>query len=153
MRGRTALDHAHRQTAQVRDWLRGRGFVSGKEIAREAQGLAQSLLAAETQKEQMEKLRDLLPSEEVLRRARLRQKMRGGRPSLSQDSTPFAVSHLQVWPPGRSPLPSPTSEAPGASCLSRSPQETRGGPKARDGRHVQLTLPEQAVRGSLERLF
>eukprot|EP00428_Durinskia_dybowskii_P022906 CAMPEP_0170243830 /NCGR_PEP_ID=MMETSP0116_2-20130129/21692_1 /TAXON_ID=400756 /ORGANISM="Durinskia baltica, Strain CSIRO CS-38" /LENGTH=712 /DNA_ID=CAMNT_0010494687 /DNA_START=118 /DNA_END=2253 /DNA_ORIENTATION=+ len=136
MYGRSALDHARaaKYGAATVEWLRSVGAQTGKELAAEAEALARRVLLAKAEEARLKSMIEELPSDEVLRQARLRRQ-------LVQDPTPVAPrpngsAARPIWPPwspdaSASPELSPYGKSPHGdtphptSCLSA--RSVRGG--------------------------
>lgn len=141
MYGRTALDHAQQQPQKLRDWLRGRGILGAQELGKIAEALSSQLLEAEAQKQKMTALRDQLPSGDVMRRARHRQRLQ-----QQKEATPQAV---RVLPP-QPCLKFPPEGAPSRGAVTQStigPSSAGASVAAFDhappsfGKQVKLSLP------------
>lgn len=141
LRGRTAVDYAHRQPV-VREWLKGRGGLSSRELAAEAEALARRVIQLENYRAKLEAKQQQLPSKEVLQKARLRQAQR--RSSLPGDPTPSASFGRFGQGGSRSglssPQPSPAGLVAGSPGPSPSPQQKSALASGRPivGRHVSL---------------
>lgn len=144
MHGRTAFDHAQRQSQKLRDWLRGRGLLGAKELTQIAERLGLQLLEAEEQKRKMLALRDQLPSGDVLRRARQRQRRQQQKEATPQDP----VQAVKAFPPN-SALKFVPEEASSRGVVTQSTIGPlgRGAPLAafeatpKLGKSVTLSLP------------
>lgn len=93
LRGRTAVDHARRQP-DAASRLRGRGGLGSLEMAKEAEAIGQRLLKVRGDKERLEAAKAKQPSEDVMRRARLRHKASGF--LLSESRTGLDSQVMQV---------------------------------------------------------
>ena len=105
MLGRTALDHARRQPAYVQEWLRGHRVLGRQEFERMVQVLGRELLVLQKEWKRLEAMRDQIPSDDVLRRAKLINRL--GPKTVSQDGQAIG-----------SPYPSPASMLSGFSPLT-----------------------------------
>lgn len=71
MLGRTALDHAKRQPPYVQEWLRGHKVLGRQEFERIVQALGSELLVLKRESKRLETMKAQIPSDDVLRRAKL----------------------------------------------------------------------------------
>lgn len=98
MLGRTALDHAKRQPPYVQEWLRGHKVLGRQEFERMVQALGSELLVLKRESKRLETMRDQIPSDDVLRRAKLINQL-----------LPKSVSAVDHGQAIGSPYPSPGS--------------------------------------------
>lgn len=159
MRGRTAVDHAHKRPA-VREWLRASGGMTGREMAAEVEALAQRVLLAGAEKARLEVERSGLPSDDVLRQAQLRMQLS----AAPTPRAPQAYNGRPAWPAwpsgGSSPrglVPSPCLASPAAGFLQVPVGARQSPPGARHGaisvggsrpvKKVNIMLPDEAIHG------